>query len=504
MCEQQQMLRSKNHSNGREKKYISLPQIDVFGLLVEEGEAGLSSDNTEIRDQLILEIKPRLKNKTFSKAVGVLFLTMLASYAFPLISILFPRGGYKVFDGYSSNISLHWVFRPLVVLPESCVLGVVAMHGLRIHDVIKGEGMTDREGLIERIKFIALSCVLLSTIGAVAFVGTLGVFWVHPVPFSHGIVICCAPIAGTFLFAYAWFRYPKKYRLPPGQYFRIFIGIVVLSSFYILIPASIAPYLWLTGFEQFSLALLIGTMRCVYGFIFEFVASELDVRFQLIGLLTINVLYETYSNILFTGATSTATLVLPPIMDFLGNLVSMIYIYYAVLSPQKQLMYLIELSFREVVELVSSVGSMVNIVIVWWLRREDYYMLDSLSKEKLWGAVYASFTDFVAELVVLVIFYRVVQKIFKFRVLDLTQSVASFIGYVEFFALLMSINSIIFSFFMYQAGNDWYLNFDWLKEENIDNGKWCQTLRELELSCYNPESAAEIFARLNITIDVII
>ena len=143
-------------------------------------------------------------------------------------------------------------------------------------------------------------------------------------------------------------------------------------------------------------------------------------------------------------------------------------------------------------ELVASAGVMGVICSIWYRNKTDYFMIDVATDEAIRNAGLMSVGDFFLELFVFIIFDRMVYNVWKVSLFDLGQAYIRSIGKAETFCLICWSSMYLFMFMNYHYGCDYFMNFEWMSEENLaiaalNDGTptWCDIMQSEGVSCYS-------------------
>ena len=119
-------------------------------------------------------------------------------------------------------------------------------------------------------------------------------------------------------------------------------------------------------------------------------------------------------------------------------------------------------------------------------------MIDVASNEAIRNAALMSVLDFFLELAVFIIFDRMIYKVWKVSLFDLGQAYIRLIGKAETFCLVCGFVVYSFMFMNYHYGCDYFMNFEWMTEENLaiaelNDGSptWCDIMQSEGFSCYS-------------------
>jgi hypothetical protein len=150
------------------------------------------------------------------------------------------------------------------------------------------------------------------------------------------------------------------------------------------------------------------------------------------------------------------------------------------------------IALREFIEMLVSVGVMTVFTAIYYFNRWDYYMIDVASKTAFRNAWLTAGADFATELLVYLVFDRMVYRLWKVSLLDLAQAYIRSIGKFEMYALTSCCVMYIFLFMNYHFGCDYFFNFEWMTEENLEiasaggtTKSWCDLRQEMGVSCYS-------------------
>jgi len=153
-------------------------------------------------------------------------------------------------------------------------------------------------------------------------------------------------------------------------------------------------------------------------------------------------------------------------------------------NKEGQTMQIVALSIREVIEQVTSLGVSLVLGSSWLTHKEDFFMIDNLTKKQLERAITMSIVDFFLELIVMIGFSRMVLKVWGLTPLDLAQAFCAAIGRLEFFGLVAGCTALILACLQYHFGSDYYFQFYWLAEGMRNNPEFCENLQAVGESCY--------------------
>ena len=115
---------------------------------------------------------------------------------------------------------------------------------------------------------------------------------------------------------------------------------------------------------------------------------------------------------------------------------------------------------------------------IWLFRSSHFFMIDAVKLEELERAFTMSVIDFCTEVVVLLLFDRLVYQVWRVHLYDLAQAFASAIGLYELFGMICGCVIFILTFLMYHFGGDFFMNFEWLEGRGGELGgkdfeEWC-------------------------------
>ena len=112
--------------------------------------------------------------------------------------------------------------------------------------------------------------------------------------------------------------------------------------------------------------------------------------------------------------------------------------------------------------MVASVGVTGIICSIWYFNRFDYYMIDVATDKAIRNAALMSILDFVLELIVFIIFDRMVFTVWKVSLFDLGQAYIRSIGRAETYFLICGFCCYLFMFMNYHYGCDYFFTFEWM------------------------------------------
>ena len=132
----------------------------------------------------------------------------------------------------------------------------------------------------------------------------------------------------------------------------------------------------------------------------------------------------------------------------------------------------------------TSIGVIGVFTSAWYFNKPNFYMIDVTTWEELFQGLLTSFLNFLSELIGLLLFDRVVYKVFRVSLIELGVAFVSTVGHLEFFAICAGCTSYILFFMVYHAGSDYYFKFEWMKEENKNDPSWCDLMQQSRSSCF--------------------
>ena len=143
-----------------------------------------------------------------------------------------------------------------------------------------------------------------------------------------------------------------RHLITKKEFKRFLLIVIFVIPFVAVLPLSTGFYMVLNGYKQLGLVTVIGGLRFVEVLGIERLGlgkvNELTI---LVLELVVDVFYETHAATLFSGADLGITLAFPPLLDLMGNVLTMGYIYYYQRNDKNaQTLSLIALATREIVE----------------------------------------------------------------------------------------------------------------------------------------------------------
>ena len=303
------------------------------------------------------------------------------------------------------------------------------------------------------------------------------------------ILACFTPVQCISIFAYL-----QRYHREKCASLKEMKHVLVVLQFLLLplilyLPFSTSFYLALKGFPQLAFVAASAFLRVGVTSAIEYVATSTRLKvsdFTVITALSIvDLCYETQASTLLSKADFYMTLALPPVLDAVGNVVTLVYVLVYLRGNQaQQVSQLIALAIREFVEVSTSIGVMGVFTSAWYFNKPHFFMIDVTTLKELRQGLLTSLFNFLSELVGLLIFDRVVYKVFRVSLIGLGVAFISTVGRIEFFAICAGCTMYTMFFLVYHAGSDYYFKFEWTKEENKNDPHWCDVKQQSDLSCF--------------------
>ena len=317
---------------------------------------------------------------------------------------------------------------------------------------------------------------------------TLSFTWTFPVPWTvFGTLIFCS-LEVVYMYLYLSRRFAGKTSLQSREIINVIIVLCsILIPFAGYLPLSTAIYLNLTGWKQFGMVLFNAVVRMFVGGAIEHLCLRLKISsFTYIAMMLLcDNLYLVHAATQMSKSALNATLVLPPIANLIGNLSELIYVvYFLKKSKHHQMVQLISLAIRDLLTISTSVGVTLVFSTVWYFRKYDYFMVDSISLPELNRALELSIINFVLEIIVFIFVHKMIRKIFRISFLDLAQAYCSSVGSFEFFGLCSGTITYMCVFLMYHLGADYYFRFEWMLGGEGGDSQWCIKRQMNGTSCY--------------------
>ena len=255
------------------------------------------------------------------------------------------------------------------------------------------------------------------------------------------------------------------------------------------LPFSTSFYLALVGYPQLAFVAASAALRVGITAGIEYVATSTRCKVSdfalIVALLLVDLFYETQASTLLSKADFYMTLALPPVLDVVGNVATLIYILVHLKGNQsQQVIQLIALAIREFVEVSTSIGVMGVFASAWYFNKPHFYMIDVTTWKELRQGLLTSFFNFLSELIGLLLVDRVVYKVFRVSLVGLGVAFVSTVGHLEFLGICVGCTSYIVFFLVYHAGSDYYFKFEWMKEENKNDPSWCDLNQQSRSSCF--------------------
>ncbi|GMH93897.1 hypothetical protein TL16_g12751 [Triparma laevis f. inornata] len=401
-------------------------------------------------------------------------------YLVPAIVFILPLN--NAWLGADENTMFLFVIAPIILFFGSQLLMGVCSAAFKVFLIC--EDLPYREAHLYRAKFAIATYLALA-------IPVFIVFWavsfkiIFPVPWAVLVTLFFTPlcVVVTYFFVKYTCKNPK-HLIQPNEFKRFLLIVIFVIPFVAILPLSTGFYILLKGYKQLALVTALSSMRFLEVFGIEWLGlgkvNELTI---LVLELVIDVFYETHAATLFSGADLGITLAFPPLLDLLGNLGTMAYIYYFQRHDKNaQTLSLIALATREIVEISTSLGVTVVFGSIWLFRKEHYFMIDTVEQHELERAFTMSLIDFLTEIVVLLLFDRVVYSVWRVHLYDLAQAFARAIGFYELFGMICGCVIFILTFLMYHFGGDYFMNFEWMEMDDFDG--WCAAMQRNASSCY--------------------
>ena len=297
------------------------------------------------------------------------------------------------------------------------------------------------------------------------------------------------PTVLIFIFAYMHRYYKEKCASLTEMKHMLAIIVSFLIPLGLYLPFSTSFYLALTGFPQLAFVAASAALRVGITAGIERVATSTRCKVSdfscIILLVIVDLFYETQASTLLSKADYYMTLALPPVLDAVGNVFTLVYIIVYLEGKQsQQVIQLIALAIREFIEVSTSIGVIGVFASAWKFNKLNFYMIDITKWEELRQGLLMSFFNFLSELIGLLIFDRVVYKVFRVSLIGLGITFVSTVGFVEFFSMALGATEYIVFFLVYHAGSDYYFKFEWMKKENENDPSWCDLKQQSHSSCF--------------------
>eukprot|EP00519_Triparma_laevis_P000844 CAMPEP_0182508240 /NCGR_PEP_ID=MMETSP1321-20130603/24625_1 /TAXON_ID=91990 /ORGANISM="Bolidomonas sp., Strain RCC1657" /LENGTH=964 /DNA_ID=CAMNT_0024714283 /DNA_START=132 /DNA_END=3023 /DNA_ORIENTATION=+ len=423
-----------------------------------EGKGGIVSEALESSNFIMSTMQQYLGVPGGKTKMNV---AIFLGYLIPAIVFILPLN--SAWSGVGSNTLFLFLIAPIILFFGSQLLMGVCSAAFKVFLIC--DDLPKWEAMVYRLKFAVAVYVALS-------VPTFIVFWsisftvIFPVPWAVLVTLLFTPscVICAYYFVKSTCSNPR-HLITKKEFKRFLLIVIFVIPFVAVLPLSTGFYMVLDGYKQLGLVTVIGGLRFVEVLGIERLGlgkvNELTI---LVLEMVVDVFYETHAATLFSGADLGITLAFPPLLDLMGNVSTMGYIYYYQRNDKNaQTLSLIALATREIVEISTSLGVTFVFGSIWLFRSSHFFMIDAVKLEELERAFTMSVIDFCTEVVVLLLFDRLVYQVWRVHLYDLAQAFASAIGFYELFGMICGCVIFILTFLMYHFGGDFFMNFEWLE-----------------------------------------
>ncbi len=417
-------------------------------------------------------------NYEFIAAVTLPYVLVAAIFSMPSGNGLHKQSEE---DGDSRGIFFVCVLVPLQLLPAAWLEGAYIFTMLRGQVVMRN--IASKKKSLFLLEVFGWNTFLLGLLTCSYWYQVLS--WAFPIPWMLIQAPCwILPLIPIVISRMKEVGERKHIESMSNKYLlRVFsVTSFVFLPAAIFIPLSTSLYVTFDGYKQ--LLVIVGLIGFRFGLVFanETLSVGHLCDFAPITMnFIIDMLFENQAAMLGANADLTITLALPPISDFFGNMVSLIWLLKYCKDSREQTLLLTSLCLRELVEIMASAGVML-VYFICYTRQNDFYAIDTISQGNLQKALTMSAIDFACECVVLFIITKLVKTVFGVGVVELSQATVRALSSEVVFVLVAGTLAFQFAFLEYSTGSDYFFNFVWMRE-NTPEG-WCETLQDLGKSCY--------------------
>ena len=213
----------------------------------------------------------------------------------------------------------------------------------------------------------------------------------------------------------------------------------------------------------------------------QWLRPERRMCFVFLFGFVIDLMYEFHCALLFGSFDTTISMMIPPVVDLLDN----IWVIRKCIKEKNVLAreeLIVTIVAREVVELVSSIGALIIFPIIWSTERNSFFLIDEISPGRFQRGMIGLAVDLVAEIVVLVVFSKILAARFQVKLPNLILSMTEAVGRTTMFCIVCATCTYITSFMMYHYGGDASFKFEWLTVRNFS--EVCEGRQAEGMSCY--------------------
>ena len=277
-------------------------------------------------------------------------------------------------------------------------------------------------------------------------------------------------------------------KIANDSHYRFFLAFFAdgLSSSLVVIPLSSGLFHATSGYWQNVAVLGLSWVRLGYRWGMKRSSKrwlQPSVRFFFIFIagFVIDLMYEFHCALLFGSYDSAVSMMIPPVVDLLDNIWEIRKcIKEKNMLAREELIVLIVA--KELAELISSIGTLIIFPIIWSTNRRSFFLIDEIGPENFKRGMIGLGVDLINEIVVLVVFSRILATRFQVKLPNLILSITETVGKTTMFVLVAASSTYISSFMMYHYGGDASFKFEWLKVGNFADV--CEERQSELRSCY--------------------